>query len=195
MTRGEFPSCKSAAIRLCAAAVLLSALVVVHGSVFAQQAASLHPQGVANAQSFVSQEPVPRNSNFEIAVVVEIPPAYHMNAHKVSDEFLIPTTVTPDLPAGVRQVDILYPSGKLQKFAFSPTPLNVYQGKITIMMKLAAAADAKTGSLEIPLTLRYQACNESTCFPPVRVPLRVAVTIAAVGTPSRATHPEIFAKQ
>jgi thiol:disulfide interchange protein DsbD len=195
MTRRFFQSCKMIVVRLCAAALLLSALAVAPWQISARQAASMHPQGVANVQWYVSRNPIPRNSDFEIAVVAEIPPAYHMNAHKVSDEFLIPTTVTAELPAGVRQVDIVYPPGKLEKFSFSPTPLNVYQGKVKILVKLEAAADAKTRSLEIPLTLRYQACNESTCFPPVRVSLRAELTIAAADTPSRAVHPEVFAKQ
>jgi thiol:disulfide interchange protein DsbD len=205
MTRDRFRSCKFAGMRLCAAAVLLSALAAGPRDASARQEAparlqsiaaqGMVPKGIANVQWYVSRDPVPRNSNFEIAVVAEIPPAYHMNAHKVSDEFLIPTTLTADLPDGIHQSDIVYPPGKLQKFSFSTTPLNVYQGKVTILMKLAAAADAKTGPLEIPFTLRYQACDESTCFPPVRVPLRALVKLAEAGTPSRPSHPEIFAKQ
>lgn len=187
-----------------AAAALLFSLGSAPRRVVAQQEAPVHPdsiatpgmtpKGVANVQWYVSRNPVPRNSDFEIAVVVEIPAAYHMNAHKVSDEFLIPTTLTAELPAGIHQSDVTYPSGKLRKFSFSPAPLNVYQGKVTIFMKLGAAADAKTGSLELPLTLRYQACNESTCFPPVRVPLRASVNVAEAGASSRAIHPEIFVK-
>jgi len=205
MIYGWIRSCKFCGARLCAAAAILFAVAVAPHAVCAQQEAPVHPdsiatpgmapKGVANVQWYVSREPVPRNSDFAIAVVVEIPAAYHMNAHKVSDEFLIPTTLAADLPAGIHQVDTTYPPGKVQKFAFSPAPLNVYQGKVTILMKLRAAADAKTGSSEFPLTLHYQACNESTCFPPVRVPLRVSVELADAGAPSRATHPEIFARQ
>jgi thioredoxin:protein disulfide reductase len=205
MTRVITKSRNFCGARLCAVLVLLFLVTVTPHGLSAQQEAPVHPgsvasagmapKGVANVQWYVSLEPVPLDSDFAIAAVVEIPAAYHMNAHKVSDEFLIPTTLTAELPFGIHQVDVIYPPGKLLKFAFLPTPLNVYQGKVTILLKLRAAADAKIGSVEFPLTLRYQACNESTCFPPVKVPLRGSVKVADAGAPSRAMHPEIFGKQ
>jgi len=39
-------------------------------------------------------------SSFEVAVVVDIASGYHMNSHKPLDEFLIPTTLTPQAPGG-----------------------------------------------------------------------------------------------
>jgi hypothetical protein len=175
--------------------VITGALPPPTFSALAQESSAARPGAIVKAQAYISREPVPQGSTFEIAVVADIPAAYHMNAHKTSDEYLIPTTVTPDLPKGIDQVEISYPPGKLKKFGFSATPLNVYEGRAVIRIKLSASAQAPVGSLDVPLTLRYQACNETTCFPPARAPVTATLKIAPAGSTSHPLHPEIFGKQ
>jgi hypothetical protein len=157
-------------------------------------------QALANAASlvkphvFVSATPAPQGSAFEIAVVVDIASGYHMNSHKPLDEFLIPTTLTPQAPAGLKPGEVIYPPGQSLTFSFSPNkPLSVYSGKATLRLKIAVAADAALGPQSIPMTLRYQACNDTSCLPPVKVPVVAKVEIAAAGTKSHANNPEIFA--
>lgn len=186
----------SAAILLAIALVAATASVVLHAtpSPAAQDAPALPaPSAVVKPHSYVSLEPVPRGKEFQIAVVVEIARGFHMNSHKPSDAYLIPTTLTPQLPAGFRLVDTLYPPGHLQKFAFSPNkPLDVYTEKVNLRLLLAAQADAPLGDATIPVTLRYQACNDTTCLPPVKVPVEVKFSVAAAGARARAVHPELF---
>jgi hypothetical protein len=55
-----------------------------------------------------------------------------------------------------------------------------------------AQGNAPLGPATIPLTLRYQACNDAACLPPVKVPVTVPVTIAAAGAKTQAVHPELF---
>jgi thioredoxin:protein disulfide reductase len=143
---------------------------------------------------YVSLAPVPRGEEFEAAIVVDIQRGYHLNSHKPTDPYLIPTTATPQLPAGIELRDTVYPAGRLQKFSFSPNKdLDVYTGSVTVRLKLAAGASAALGAAAIPVTLRYQACNDTACLPPVRVPVSVKFEVAAEGTKPRAIHPEIFA--
>ena len=156
-------------------------------------------QALANAASlvkphvFVSATPAPRGSAFEIAVVVDIASGYHMNSHKPLDEFLIPTTLTPQAPAGLKPSEVTYPEGQSLTFSFSPKqPLSVYSGKATLRLKVQVAADAALGPESIPMTLRYQACNDTSCLPPVKIPVVAKVEIAAAGAKSHATNPEIF---
>ncbi len=148
---------------------------------------------VVKPQTYVSLEPVPRGKNFEVAIVVEIARGYHMNSHKPTDRYLIPTTLTPQVPAGFDLVDTLYPDGQEQKFSFSPNkPLNVYTGKVTLKLRLSAHADAPLGAAWIPITLRYQACNDTTCLQPVKVPVDAKLTVAEAGAKSHPAHTEIF---
>src|ERR1700690_238537 len=152
------------------------------------------PAAVVKAQTFVSLEPGPRGQTFEVGVVVEIARGFHMNSHKPTDPYLIPTTLTPQAPAGFDVVDTIYPDGKLEKFSFSPKkPLDVYTGKVTLRLKLSAHADAALGAVTIPITLRYQACNDTTCLQPVKIPVDAKITVAAAGAKTRVAHAEIFA--
>jgi DsbC/DsbD-like thiol-disulfide interchange protein len=149
---------------------------------------------VVTPHTFVSMEPVPLGKEFQVAVVVDIMRGFHMNSHKPSDQYLIPTTLTPQLPAGIGLVEIVYPPGKLEKFAFSPDkPLDVYTGSVTLRLRLRALSPAAPGATTSPITLRYQACNDSSCLPPVKVPVSVQFEVAAAGAKSRAVHAEIFA--
>jgi hypothetical protein len=156
-------------------------------------------QALANAASvvkphvFVSTAPAPRGSAFEVAVVVDIASGYHMNSHKPLDEFLIPTTLTPQAPVGLKPGEVVYPPGQSLTFSFSPNkPLSVYSGKATLRLRIEVAADAALGPQSVPMTLRYQACNDTSCLPPVKVPVAAQVEIAAAGTKSRPANPEIF---
>jgi Disulphide bond corrector protein DsbC len=158
----------------------------------AQQAPTLAPAQVVKTETYVSLSPVPRGKDFEVAVVVDINPAYHMNSHKPSEAYLIPTTLTPKLPDGITLVDSTYPPGHTKKFTFSDNPLNVYAGKITLKLKLSAGEKAPLGDTTIPITLRYQACNESACLPPVKIPVEAQVKIATSGAQGHAVHSEIF---
>ena len=151
------------------------------------------PASVVKPHAYVSLEPVPRGSEFEVAVVADIARGFHMNSHKPSDEYLIPTTLTPQLPSGFHLDETVYPSGQLLKLAFSPgKPLSVYTGSVTFRLRLSAQAGAQLGAAAIPMTLRYQACNDAACLPPVKIPVSVSVNIAAAGTKSNPAHPEIF---
>jgi hypothetical protein len=156
-------------------------------------------QALANAASlvkphvFVSAAPEPQGSAFELAVVVDIASGYHMNSHKPLDEFLIPTTLTVQAPAGLKPGEVVYPAGQSRTFSFSPNkPLSVYSGKATLRLRVQVAADAALGPQSIPMTLRYQACSDTACLPPVKVPVVAQVEIAAAGTKSHPANPQIF---
>ena len=150
------------------------------------------PAAIVKPRAFVSLAPVPRGKEFQVAVAVDIAHGYHMNSHHPSDQYLIPTTLTPKLPTGFELLDTLYPAGRVEKFSFSPKGLDVYSGSVTLKLRMVAHNDAPIGAVTFPVTLRYQACNDTTCLPPVKVPVDVRVDVAAAGTATHAAHPEIF---
>src|SRR6201985_2567435 len=151
------------------------------------------PAAVVKPQTFVSREPVPRGKSFEIAVVIEIAKGFHMNSHKPTDPYLIATTLTQQVPSGFEVNDTIYPEGRQEKFSFSPNkPLNVYTGKVILRLKLTARPDAPRGATTNPITVRYQACNDTTCLQPVKIPVDAKFEVAAAGTKSHAAHADIF---
>ena len=69
----------------------------------------------------------------------------------------------------------------MMKFPFSPTQLKVYEGEVVFRLNMRAAADATLGPRDIPLQLEYQACNDRSCLPPVKVPVTAHLEIAPRG--------------
>ena len=179
-----------------AAMVLLAFSLAIPGNLsLAQDQVTPKASAVVKPQLFASLDPVPRGRQFQLAVVIEIARGFHMNSHHPSDAYLIPTTLTPQLPAGIQLLDTKYPDGQLQKFSFSPDkPLDVYSGSVTVKLKLQAQAGAPLGPLSIPMTLRYQACNDSTCLPPVKLPLEGKIVVGSADSKTQAAHPEIFGR-
>jgi thioredoxin:protein disulfide reductase len=181
-----------------ASAMVAALLTVTSGAAawtvrtLAQTAGPAPAASLVKPKTFVSLEAVPQGKTFEAAVVVEIEKGYHMNSHKPSEAYLIPTTLTAQAPAGFDVVDTMYPPGKKIKFAFADEALDVYSGSVTVKLKMTAAPNAPVGAATIPLVLRYQACNETTCLPPVKVPVELKVNVAAAGTAAHSAHPEIF---
>jgi DsbC/DsbD-like thiol-disulfide interchange protein len=147
---------------------------------------------VVSSAVYSSLEPTARGSSFQLAIVLKIRNGFHVNAHQASADYLIPTTITPELPAGFKSGEVVYPKGELHSFSFTKMPLNVYQDRVILRMPLSAQADAPTGTQHIPLKLRYQACNNELCLPPVKVDIDAIITVAPSPAAARPAHPELF---
>ena len=171
---------------------LLLAASALAPSAAAPQGFSSPAAGVLQPKSYVSLQPVPRGRLFEIAVVAKITPGYHVNAHQPAEDYLIPTRITAELPAGVRLVETTYPRGIMRKFQFSETALRVYENSFTVRMKLRASATAPMGPQKIPLTIQYQACTQEMCLQPAKVAATAEIDVAAEDTPALSANPAIF---
>jgi hypothetical protein len=149
---------------------------------------------VVKPETYVSLDPAGRGSSFQIAVVMKIRPGFHVNAREKSEDYLIATDLKAALPAGFNSGDVSYPKGKLEKFAFSKIPLNVYQDTVILRLPVTALAGAPLGEQHIPLKLRYQACSNELCLPPVTLPLDAVVNVASSDSAAKPAHSEIFGK-
>lgn len=150
---------------------------------------------VLSPTAFASLEPVARGGVFQIAVVLKIREGFHINAREKSADYLIATDLRPGAPAGFKIGEVTYPQGELHTFSFSKKPLNVYQGKVILRAGVTALPDAPLGAQHIPLKLRYQACSNEVCLPPVTLDVDVPVNVASSATSARPAHPELFQSQ
>jgi thioredoxin:protein disulfide reductase len=170
--------------------LLAVALISTHAS--AQDKPFPAAASVLQPQAYVSLQPVPRGHAFQVAVVAKISPGFHVNAHQPSEDYLIPTKITAELPSGLFVVETNYPRGVMRAFSFSKTPLRVYEGSFTILMKLRTNGTAPIGPQKINLTVGYQACNQEACLPPTKIPVTAELEIAAADTPAKPAHADIF---
>ena len=174
------------------ARIVFLALAILGVNASAQDNPFPAAASVLQPQAYVSMQPVPRGRAFEIAVVAKISPGFHVNAHVPSEDYLIPTKIMADLSPGVFLVETTYPRGVMRAFRFSKTPLRVYEGSFTVIMKLRVSGSAPLGPQKIGLTVGYQACNQDACLPPTKLSVTADLEIAAVDTPTHPVHAEIF---
>jgi hypothetical protein len=177
--------------------MLLNALVVISAllltvSGIAQSQKIPSPRDVVSPSVYVSADPAARGVPFQLAVVFRIRPGFHVNAREKSADYLIATDLGAELPAGFKAGDVVYPKGQLHTFTFSKTPLNVYQGTVTLRMPVTAMSGAPVGAQQILLKLRYQACSTEICLPPVTVDLQAPINIVASAAAAKPTHAELF---
>jgi Thiol:disulfide interchange protein DsbD, N-terminal len=150
-------------------------------------------RNVVSPAAYASYNPVARGHEIQLAVVLKIRDGYHINARKPTLDYLIPTDLKMEATAGFQPGEVVYPSGKLKTFAFAKTqPLNVYQGTVILRLPIEVAAAASTGEQHIPLKLRYQACSNEVCLPPVTVSVDAAVNVTASAASAKPAHPELF---
>ncbi len=172
------------------------AIAAVVCAAAAKVCSSQMPSGkdVVAPVAYASADPAARNVPFQVAVVLKIRPGFHINAREKSEEYLIATDLKVDLPAGFTAGEVLYPKGTLHTFSFSKDkPLNIYEGTTTLRLPLTASSIAPLGVQHLALKLRYQACSDEACLPPVTLPVDAAVNVAASG--AKPSHPEIFVRR
>ena len=173
-----------------AASIVLLAVVAALPSAPAQMPAG---RDVVSPSAYVSLDPAARGSAFQVAVVLKIRNGFHINARQTSADYLIATDLRANVPAGFKPGDVSYPKGELHTFAFSKKPLNVYEDKVVLRMAVSTLTDAPLGAQHIPLKLRYQACSNEVCLPPVTLDVDAIVNVTTDA--SRPAHPELFTGQ
>ncbi|MEM7251149.1 MAG: protein-disulfide reductase DsbD domain-containing protein [Pseudomonadota bacterium] len=114
----------------------------------------------------------------ELVVELTMPDGWHIHARKPTFDYLIPTEMTVDLPRGWRAIKTAYPRSVEYPFAFAKDePLAVYEGMILFKTTVAVPSSAEPGPVNIHFSLRYQACSDRVCLPPVTrrgsIPLRI----------------------
>jgi hypothetical protein len=121
----------------------------------------------AESQTVAANKPAAIELRFKIVQ------GYHVNSHTPKSQLLIPTVLTLQSANGVKAGALEYPAGKPYSFSFDPTDkLDVYAGDFTVKLPVVAAA----GDHTLDGSLRYQACDNASCYPPRTVPVKVIFT-------------------
>lgn len=105
---------------------------------------------------------------------------YHVNSNKPRADYLIPTTLSLAASSPLKIEKIVYPAGSDITLPFDPTDkLNVYSGEFAVTARLNASPTLAPGSYQVKGEIRYQACNDNSCFPPKKMPLQFEVVVSA----------------
>ena len=142
----------------------LTALLLVPTSFFAIAAPQSAPNIPVNG-SLATNE-TQRGRTVQGTIVIDIPSGYHVNSNRPLEKFLIATQLQIEAPKGIRVGPILYTRPLLRSLKFSKSRVSVFEGHTTIRFSVTVPKSFTENSAELKTRLRFQSCNDDTCFPP-----------------------------
>lgn len=132
------------------------------------------------ADEYISLEtalPIHLSKQSETAVTLKfkVAPGFHVQSNPASSPQLIPTTLQMPAANNLEVSMPIYPKGKPYKLQGSNTQISTFDSTFEIKVPVKTAKVA--GNFNWKGRLRYQACNEKTCFFPKTLPLELPVVI------------------
>ena len=143
---------------------LATALLLVPANFFAAVVPQSAPNIPVNGSLAASR--IGRGRTVQGTIVMDIPSGYHANSNRPLERFLIATQLQIEAPQGIRVGPIVYPRALLRSLKFSKNKVSVFEGRTTIRFSVTVPRDFRGNSAELKARLKYQACNDDTCFPP-----------------------------
>ena len=127
------------------------------------------PQSSAdvNVSGSLAPDKIKKGRVVRASVTMDIPAGLHVQSSKPLDKFLIATKLDVETPAGMKVGPISYPRALMRKLKFSKGMVAVYEGKSVVRFNVTVPQNYSGGSGEIKGKLRFQACDDESCFPPV----------------------------
>src|SRR5947208_3673228 len=126
------------------------------------------------------------------ALQVKLPEGFHVQSNKPRDPSLIPTTLRFDAADPVKVREVVFPPPVDQKVLGYDQPLAVFEREFVIGVQLVVPSSVAVGNLIVPGHLRYQACNDTTCFPPKTIDAVWMLRVVTADTPIKRLHEDII---
>ena len=116
----------------------------------------------------------------------------HVNSNEPLEDFLIPTVLTVEPPAGITVEGLAWPEPIMLEQQGAEKPLAVYEETFAIGVALAVDAAVAPGDYDVPASLRYQACDERMCYIPATERIAFQVRVAPGDQARRFIREELF---
>ena len=130
-------------------------------SVYSQSASDV------NVSGSIAPDKVKKGRIVKATVVVDIPKGLHVQSNRPLDKYLIATKLDVETPPGMKVGAISYPRPVMRNLKFSKSAVAVYEGRAMLRFNVTVPANYGGSSGEIKGKLRFQACNDDACFPPI----------------------------
>jgi len=147
--------------------IVFSALSQVGG----QHRPPVRVEGIVDNHRVVLGKP------FVVRVQVTIADGYHINSDHPKDKFLIPTRLVFKNTQDFVFMPAKFPTPIERMFEFSSEKLSVFEGEIQVEVPAVSSKKSVPGKKTLSGSLRYQACDQATCFPPRTVAFEIPVEL------------------
>ncbi|MCK4645223.1 MAG: hypothetical protein KAU46_03140 [Candidatus Aminicenantes bacterium] len=149
---------------------------------------------IVEIKTFISKDGVHPGETFKIAVLVKISPGWHIHASELSDQFLIPTELLFEENEKTEVTQFHYPEPKLEKYEYSASELEVYDGEIILGAWVKTSSELKPGKYTLKGELDYQACDNRSCLSPKKIEFEIAFKSVPLSKKTEFINQKIFSK-
>ena len=176
-------------------ALMAHRTLVAHFVVAAVAVAAAQSRGPARADvaPLVAADGARAGADVRVALQVHLPDGYHVNSDKPRDPLLIPVTLIVGPPPGVTVAEIVFPEATDLQQRGVDLPLRVFERDFAIGVRLSVAVGTPPGDITVPARLRYQACDETTCYIPATAATAWTLRVVPAGAKVTAQHADVFA--
>ena len=136
---------------------------------------NLPPGDVVTIQ--VDETTVYQSKNNMLVIWIEVAEGYHIQANRIKDKSLIPTTIEVADEKNITVRRPKFPRTAQFKLEGYDTFLDVYDGKFPIKFTIRPHASGPTGKHVIPARLQYQACDAQRCLFPRTIEFSIPLAI------------------
>jgi thiol:disulfide interchange protein DsbD len=146
-------------------------LLLVPATLYAQSANDV------NVSGSIAPDKIKKGRVARATVVVDIPAGLHVQSNRPLDKFLVATKLDVEAPSGMQVGPIAYPRALMRNLKFSKKAVAVYEGRAVMRFNVTVPANYNGSSGEIRGKLRFQACNDDSCFPPVTREVKIWLNV------------------
>jgi thiol:disulfide interchange protein DsbD len=136
-------------------------LVLLPVTLYAQSASDV------NVNGSIAPDKTRKGRTVRATVVMEIPSGLHVQSNRPLDKYLVATKLDIETPPGMNVGPVTYPRPVMRNLKFSKGAVSVFEGRAMIRFTVTVPQNYSGSSGEIKGKLRFQACNDESCFPPV----------------------------
>ena len=120
-----------------------------------------------NVSGSIAPDKIKKGRVVRATVVIDIPKGLHVQSSRPLDKYLIATKLDVETPSGMQVGPVSYPRPVMRNLKFSKGAVAVYEGRAILRFNVTVPANYGGSSGEIKGKLRFQACNDESCFPPM----------------------------
>lgn len=113
----------------------------------------------------------------KVTLVLSIKRGFHVNSNRPQDKSLLPTRVALSPRAGFTLNRVAYPTPRRRKFSFTDKPIDVFEGRVNVVMSIGVAKRVKPGPHPLKVKVTYQACDDEACLMPEEASASVTIKV------------------
>jgi DsbC/DsbD-like thiol-disulfide interchange protein len=135
-----------------------------------------------SGNDFVYIDPIPElnlspGESENIGVLFKIKEGYHIQANKVLDDNLIPSSITTQSPEEIKVENPVFPVPVEFHLKNVKEAMLVFHNTLRINLPVNISENTKDGIFVISGNLHYQACDSVKCYFPRDLPFEIGIIV------------------